>query len=395
MPTHCFCLNAVRESPSTERRWAGRLANGAGVLLAICGWAVLGSDAARADGVDWSRARARYEAACAVCHGPTGRYDPTLPGVRALDPKPADLSDPLFNSREPRSDWELVITHGGAPLGFSAAMPAFGEAFSREEIAELVDYLKTLPGPHRYPPGDLNYLRAFRTKKAWLEDEVVWATRGDHYDRGEDAWRVSAELENRWGARWQSELKLTYAGEGAPSHWDELELGAKYALYDSLRHTLLLSGGADLALALSGDAHVEVIPFLAAAKGLGDAFTLQASMKGHLPPEDVGAGDVELAAALHWMPTPWPRGVFPGMELIATVPFEPGERDAWRWTVLPQLNMGLSRRGHVRAAVGVELPLNDRTWDFRFHAYLLWDFADGMFWEGWRKGRPPALTEYE
>ncbi len=364
-------------------------------VLALCLRAGVGGNAAGAEGVDWSRAWARYEAACAVCHGPRGRYDPSLPGVQALDPKPADLSDPLFNSREPRSDWELAITHGGGALGFSVAMPAFGDAFSREEIAELVDYLKTLPGPHRYPPGDLNYLLAFRTTKAWLEDEVVLATRWDGYDRDEDELQVSAELENRWGARWQSELKLTYAGTGAPSHWDELELGAKYALYDSLPHTFLLSGGVDLAFALSGAAHLEVIPFLAAAKGLGEAFTLQASVKGHLPPEDIGTGDVELAVALHWMPTPWPRGVFPGVEWTATAPFEPGDGEAWRWTVLPQLNFGLSRRGHVRAAVGVELPLNDRTWDFRLHAYLLWDFADGMFWEGWRKGRPPATTEYE
>ena len=67
-----------------------------------------------------------------------------------------------------------------------------------------------------------------------------------------------------------------------------------------------------------------------------------------------------------------------------------------QWTVLPELNFGLSRRGHVRAAAGIEIPLNERQYDFRFHFYLLWDFADGMFWEGWRKGRAKVgAGEYE
>jgi mono/diheme cytochrome c family protein len=351
---------------------------------------------AAASGLDWERAQRHYQAACAVCHGSTGRYDPTLPGVKALDPKPADLSDPLFNSREPGGDWFLVIKHGGAPLGFSAAMPAFQNAFSDAEIQELVAYLKTLPGPHRYPPGELNYFRPLRTKKAWLEDEVVLVSRFTRRDReGDDLLTSAVEFEKRWGARWQTELKLAHEFEGTQGNWDEFEAGVKYALYDHLEHTFLLSGGTDLAFALRGDAHMEFIPYLAAAKGLGKAFTLQASVKSHLPPEDASAGDVELAAMLHWIPTPWPRGIFPGVELTATAPFEPGDRDALRWTVVPQLNFGLSRRGHVRAAAGVELPLNDRTYDFRLHFYLLWDFADGKFWEGWRMGRARALTDYE
>ncbi len=345
---------------------------------------------------NWERARRHYETACAVCHGPTGRYDPTLPGVQWLDPKPADLSDPLFNSREPAGDWFLAIKHGGAPLGFSAAMPAFKEAFTDAEIHELVAYLKTLPGPHDYPPGDLNFLLAFRTKKAWLEDEVVVYQRFARNDQaGDDRLNLAIEFEKRWFARWQTEIKLAYEFEGGIGDWDELEAGVKYALYDSLRHLVLISAGADLAFALRGDASMECIPFLAVAKGLSESFTLQASVKGHLPPEDVSGGDVEVAAALHWLPTPWPRGIFPGVELVATAPFEPGTRDTVRWSVLPQLNFGLSRRGHVRAAAGVEVPLNDRTDDFRLHFYLLWDFADGLFWEGWCYGKTVAAADYE
>ena len=72
-----------------------------------------------------------------ICHGPTGRPDPDNPTVKALDPQPADLSDPLFNSREPAWDWEIVPTHRGQALGLSAMMPAQGAALDRQTCAEL------------------------------------------------------------------------------------------------------------------------------------------------------------------------------------------------------------------------------------------------------------------
>ena len=54
-----------------------------------------------ADAADLAAGRKIFETVCAACHGPTGRPDPANPTVQALDPKPADLSDPLFNRREP------------------------------------------------------------------------------------------------------------------------------------------------------------------------------------------------------------------------------------------------------------------------------------------------------
>ncbi len=57
--------------------------------------------AAPAVAADLEAGRKVFEDVCAACHGPTGRPDLNNPTVQALDPKPADLSDPLFNSREP------------------------------------------------------------------------------------------------------------------------------------------------------------------------------------------------------------------------------------------------------------------------------------------------------
>ena len=39
---------------------------------------------------------------------------------------------------------------------------------------------------------------------------------------------------------------------------------------------------------------------------------------------------------------------------------------------------------HVALNLGVELPLNDKArHDWRAQVFLIWDFADGGFFEGW------------
>ena len=50
---------------------------------------------------------------------------------------------------------------------------------------------------------------------------------------------------------------------------------------------------------------------------------------------------------------------------------------------MPQVRVGLTRGGHVALNLGVELPLSDQSWDTRYYVTLLWDFADGSFFQGW------------
>ena len=40
--------------------------------------------------------------------------------------------------------------------------------------------------------------------------------------------------------------------------------------------------------------------------------------------------------------------------------------------------------GHVAASLGVEIQDSDQPYDYRIHFFLLWDYADGPFWKGWR-----------
>ena len=350
-----------------------------GRRILITGLAILHVAAAAGATPDFEAGRRLFEATCAACHGVRGRPDPDDAAVKALDPPPADLGDPLFNSREPALDWELVVKHGGQALGLSPQMPAWGSTFTDAEVATLVAYVKTLaPGSERYPPGELNLMLPIRTQKAFPEDEIVWKSRYADQE-GEDVWSNVLEFEKRFGRRGQGILELVEE-EGDLT---EVEVGWKHALTWSLERGYLLSGGAKLAMPTEGDASEELIPFLAWAQELSPRSTLQGSARAVLPFDDVDAGEIELASIVHFTWTDWPQRVFPALEATATVPFEGGEGDRVQFTVVPQMRIGLTRGGHVALNLGAEIPLSDQPYDWRAHLTLLWDFADGGFFKGW------------
>lgn len=63
---------------------------------------------------------------------------------------------------------------------------------------------------------------------------------------------------------------------------------------------------------------------------------------------------------------------------------ELAEGKATDWDVVPQLQVSLSQRQHILFNVGVRLPVTDtgprRT---QLVMYLLWDWFDGGFLQGW------------
>jgi hypothetical protein len=304
--------------------------------------------------------------------------------VQALDPQPADLSDPLFNSREPADDWHIVVTHGGPALGLSAAMPAQQGALKDEEIRNVVAYAKTLaPGSDEYPPGELNFFLPVRTKKAFPEDEIVLKGRLTDAEEGENPWRAVLEIEKRFGRRSMGVLEVVYEDDGTNSEVTMVEAGAKTVLHWNLEKGSILSGAVIYALATQDDASDEVIPYLAYGKRLSDKSTFQSSARVIVPVDDTSDGEVELAGIIHYQWTADRRAVFPGLEVTATVPFDAGDGDSVKWTVLPQVRVGLTRGGHVALNAGVELPLSDQSYETRYHVTLLWDFADGSFFKGW------------
>jgi len=324
-----------------------------------------------------------YGFSCAACHGVDGGgLSPDNPFYQSFESPPANLTDPLFNSREPAADWSLVIKHGGASVGLSSQMPAFGEAFSDQQIEALVQHLKGLAETERYPPGDLNFIRAIDTIKAFPEDEALLLNRYVDGDDGEpSSFRTTLYFGRRFGARHQGEIKLAHIDRDGTSELDEAEIGWKWAVSDNLAKQSIYTVGLEGAFPIAdSDASEELIPYFSFGKGLSDVLTLQGMLKAKLPIDDVDQGETKLAAILHWMRSPWPRSMTPALEATLTSPLSGGDTEA---TLIPQLYFGLSKLGHVALAVGVEVPLTDLDYEYRIHSFLLWDLADGALWDGW------------
>jgi hypothetical protein len=55
------------------------------------------------------------------------------------------------------------------------------------------------------------------------------------------------------------------------------------------------------------------------------------------------------------------------------------------WDLIPELQVTLDRRQHIRAALGYRFPITDSAGrPSQIMAYLLWDWFDGGLLEGWR-----------
>lgn len=84
--------------------------------------------------------KARFEQVCASCHGPAGRGDGE--GGRGLTPPPADLARTVHMPMGSDGFLYWSIAEGGAPFGSS--MPAMKEAWTPEEIWQVILYLRSL-----------------------------------------------------------------------------------------------------------------------------------------------------------------------------------------------------------------------------------------------------------
>ena len=73
----------------------------------------------------------------------------------------------------------------------------------------------------------------------------------------------------------------------------------------------------------------------------------------------------------------------PMIEVVGDRAFAAGE--AMDVEVVPQMQVTLSRRQHVRANAGLRIPASNREGRSKvFVFYLLWDWFDGGLFEGWR-----------
>jgi mono/diheme cytochrome c family protein len=298
---------------------------------------------------DIDNGRQVFDTYCTSCHGVGGQLDPSSPIVQGLGVTPADFSDPLFNSREPAADWQMVIKYGGHAMGLAEQMPPQGEALSDEQIDDATAYLKSLVDTSAYPPGEMNLMLPIRTKKAFPEDEVVYIGRYTD-EEGENAYKQVLEIEKRIGKSGQGILELVHESEGPVSELAEVEVGYKHALSFSNSH--ILSAAAVVAIPVEADGDGELQTYLAYGKLLSPSWILQSSLRFKFPFADSSDGEVELAGIAHYVHSPWPRRVFPALEVVASKPFRSSNGDL-EWTAMPQVRIGLTRGGHVALNLGV------------------------------------------
>jgi caa(3)-type oxidase subunit IV len=121
------------EAPRHEGGAAPAAEEGAGTPAAAAAVAASAEQAFDAKGA--------FGTVCSTCHGPGGAGNG--PGAAALTPKPANFTDPAF--WEGKADEELVkaIREGGASVGKSALMPAWGGLYNEAQAKALLAYIKT------------------------------------------------------------------------------------------------------------------------------------------------------------------------------------------------------------------------------------------------------------
>lgn len=83
-----------------------------------------------------------YHTYCAQCHGVHGNGKGI--NIRDMSVQPRDHTDATAMSARSDQDITKVIKEGGASINKSVLMPPWGDVFSDEEVADLVQYLRTL-----------------------------------------------------------------------------------------------------------------------------------------------------------------------------------------------------------------------------------------------------------
>lgn len=153
---HLFTLplgyRITNTDPEGYRTIVKEIINRRGIQMRRVGWlagglVVAGIVAAvnRTGAGDPDKGKENYRDFCVPCHGVSGKGDG--PMAANLPTKPRNFTDGA--SMNALSDEHLfkVIKEGGAAVGKSPTMPAWGKQMTDEEIRDIIAYLRTLAVP--------------------------------------------------------------------------------------------------------------------------------------------------------------------------------------------------------------------------------------------------------
>lgn len=342
-----------------------------------------------------------YQAACVACHGPDGSGTAqTLIGFQRPPTFP-DFTQCEQSAPEYTRDWKAVIHDGGPARGFSEIMPAFGDALTPEQIDQLAQYLRTLCSQRdtsrTWPPGELNVPRALFTEKAFPEDEVVMTS--SVAAKGAPRMTNAFSYEYRIDGRNQFEASVPVVTMhrdtgGYTAGIGDLALGLKHVFFwdldSEVKRGSIFSVQAEIVLP-TGNSHKGF--------GTGEAtlgvfgsydvllphntflqFQGGADFPRHtqMTPNDVFARTAFGASFSKGFGRQWS----PMLEIVAAHDLRAGANTDL--SVVPELQVTLNTRQHVRAALGYQLALNNtESQPNEIIFYFLWDWFDGGLFEGW------------
>jgi mono/diheme cytochrome c family protein len=335
-----------------------------------------------------------YKSGCITCHGADGRGAPqTLTEFQRPDTFP-DFTRCDQTTPEPNSVWKDVILHGGPARGFSQIMPAFGELLTSDQIDDLIAYLRSFCRNNHWARGELNLPLPQVTEKAFPEDEeVLTAAANTHGAPG-----VSTHIihEQRFGMHNQLEVDIPFLFQDEKHTWyggvGDATLGIKREMWSSLRTGSILSlfGGV-------------IVPSGNRQRGFGSGTTTFETFAsfGQLFPTNTFI-QFQAGADLPRHTDIAPRTAFWRTAIGQTFAADHGLGRLWtpmvefvadrdlvdrtrnNWDVVPQMQVTISRRQHIRASLGFRKPFtNVAGRQSQVVFYILWDWGDGKLTEGW------------
>jgi len=335
-----------------------------------------------------------FRSACIACHGADARGAPQeVAGFERPRTFP-DFTECSQTTAESNIVWKDIILHGGPTRGFSQIMPSFSEALTSQQIDDVIAYLRSLCRNPHWPPGELNLPRALVTEKAYPEDEVVLSTSLNA--QGAPGGTTHIIHEQRFGVKNQIEVDVPVNFQDLSHTWyggvGDTTLGIKRTMFSSLRSGSILSlfGGA-------------ILPTGNRARGFGTGTTtfetfaafdqlfptntfVQTQFGADLPrhtqiaPQSIFFNTAvgQSFAANHGYGRLWS----PMVEFLAARDLLDTAKT--NWDMAPQMQVTISKRQHIRANLGVLVPVNNTAGrQVQLVFYLLWDWGDGRLNEGW------------
>jgi mono/diheme cytochrome c family protein len=395
-------LNAVPESP-VRRFPLGFLTGSAGArivwLVVLLGLPLLLSAQTLhyAKPPNVKNGQKIYNGGCITCHGSEGKGAPMASTVFKRPDTFPEFTDCAATTPEPNSAWKAVIIHGGPSRGFSQIMPAFGDLLTDAEINDVIAYMRSLcKNVHHFPLGELNLPKALVTEKAFPENEILITTAASA--SGAPSWTTDIIDERTIiDARTQLETDVPVNYADQAHNWTagfgDITLALKREMFSSLRTGSILSLQVGFLLPTGdskrgfGAGTTQFEPFAAFDQLFKENTFVQTQLGADLPVDTTVA-----PRSMYWRVAVGQamaqdhmlgRLFSPMVEFLAVHDFAPGAKTTW--DVLPEMQITISRRQHVRIGFGVREPLTNtagRTPHVQF--YLLWDRADGKLWQGWR-----------